>query len=150
MILIGSVSVLAGCDPYRKLEVNFDSNEVVFYLNDNPEENIFSLSATVEGNKKDTSTDVSFDIHTTQGVIEQYGDIEKDGNTSTIKYRALSKGTVDVYVSTKEGNKTDKCTVDIRVPIKSIGFTQPTLIINRGTKKDFSSFIDYFFCYFRS
>lgn len=143
MILIGSTSILAGCDPYRKLEVNFDQNEVVFYLSDNPEENIFSLSATVEGNKKKTSTDVSFNIHTTQGVIEQYGDIEKDGNTTTIKYRALSKGTVDVYVSTEEGNKTDKCTVDIRIPIKEIGFKQDRLIINRGTKKDFGSFVSH-------
>lgn len=143
MILISSIGFLAGCDPYRKLEVNFDKTEVVFYLSDNPEENIFSLSATVEGNKKKTSTDVSFDIHTTQGVIEQYGDVEKDGNTSTIYYRALSKGTVDVYVTTEEGNRSDVCTVDIRVPVKSIGFKQPTLVINRGTKKDFSSFVDY-------
>lgn len=143
MILIGSTSVLAGCDPYRKLEVSFDRNEVVFYLSDNPEENIFSLSATVSGNKKDTSTDVTFDIHTTQGVIEQYGDVSKDDGTSTIQYRALSKGTVDVYVTTKEGNKTDKCTVDIRIPIKGIGFNQDSLIINRGTKKDFSSFVSY-------
>lgn len=142
MILIGTSFVLTGCNQYRKLQVNFVQREVVVYLSDNPEENLFSLSAVVTGNKKKVSTDVSFDIHTTQGVIEQYGEVAKDGNKSTITYKALSKGKVDVYATTKEGGKTAVCTVDVKIPVTQVGFTQQSLIINRGTQKDFASFVD--------
>lgn len=143
MIILGSTFMLAGCDEYRKLAVDFADSEVVVYLSDDPEENIFSLSATVSGAKKSVSTDVTFDIHTAQSSIEQYGSTQKNGDTTTIYYRARSKGTVQVYATTKEGNKSAVCTVVVKLPIKDIGFKQETLLIGRGIEKDFSSFVKY-------
>lgn len=143
MIILGSTFMLAGCDEYRKLAVDFADSEVVVYLSDNPEENIFSLSATVSGAKKNVSTDVTFDIHTAQSSIEQYGSTRKNGDTTTIYYRARSKGTVQVYATTKEGNKSAVCTVVVKLPIKDVGFKQETLLIGRGIEKDFSSFVKY-------
>lgn len=143
MILVGSTFLLTGCDEYRKLSVTLSQSEVTVFLSDNPEENIFEISATVSGNKKGVSTNVIFEILSTQGIIEAYGNPTKDGNTTTAKYLALSKGKVQINVVTEEGNKSALCTVNVEEPLKDITFTKDELALNRGAEKDLSEFIKF-------
>ncbi len=143
MILIGTTCGLAGCDEYRRLELTLVKSEVVVFLSDNPEENIFDVSATISGYKSGTSTNLRFEILTAQSSIEEYGEPIKKGDTTTQKYLAKKRGTVQIHISTVEGGKTEICTVSVEEPIKDITFTNDSLAINRGAEKDILNFIKF-------
>lgn len=147
VMVVGAVTVFSACskDPYKKMRLSLDKNEVnITYDADDIENNNFTISATVSGVGKSVSKDVTFVVGD-NSIVSPIGTdyVHMSGDKTTATFTATQNGgTTYIDVLTLEGNLKQRVVVNVIIPIESMSFEMETLPIERGVKTDITSKFD--------
>lgn len=147
LMFLGVLTLLAGCneDKYKNLKLEVSQSEIEIVLDeDNPQNNLFSISATVSKMPKGYDGSVTFSVAVNDFITVVDAEPEVNKGVSVGVFQAQKQGgPVIIAVRTNEGNLSKQITVRVVKPIKSISFTQSTIPVVKGEKTDISQFLSF-------
>lgn len=147
LILFSALSVLSGCNDniYKNLALSLStsaSNGVVT-LSDNPQDNVFTITATTTGMPKGYDGAVDFSVPVNDSIELVQGATKLSNGVFYASFLAKEPGTVNVSVVTLEGNVSSEITIKVVKEISSLNFKDTLIPIVKGVETDISNFLNY-------
>ena len=147
LMIVGVFSFLTGCgdNKYKDLKLDVSSSEMEIVLDEeNPQNNLFSITATVSKMPKgyDGSVTFSMPVNDFISVVDDNPTV-KDGESTAVYEAKKQGGPIKITVRTTEGNLYKEVLVKVVKPITSISFTQNVIPIVKGVRTDISEFLKF-------
>lgn len=146
LILFSTIMLFYGCDnnKYKNLKLNVSNTDMEIVLDEEPQNNLFSITARVSDMPKGYDGAVEFIVPVNDFITPVTTKPQVNDGVSVGVFEAKKQGgPITITVRTLEGNLQQNITVRVVKPITSINFTTAVVPVVKGERTDISKFLNF-------
>ena len=146
LILFSTIMLFYGCDnnKYKNLKLNVSNTDMEIVLDEEPQNNLFSITARVSDMPKGYDGAVEFIVPVNNFITPVTTKPQVNDGVSVGVFEAKEQGgPITITVRTLEGNLQQNITVRVVKPITSINFTTAVVPVVKGERTDISKFLNF-------
>lgn len=146
LILFSTIMLFYGCDnnKYKNLKLNVSNTDMEIVLDEEPQNNLFSITARVSDMPKGYDGAVEFIVPVNNFIAPVTTKPQVNDGVSVGVFEAKEQGgPITIMVRTLEGNLQQNITVRVVKPITSINFTTAVVPVVKGERTDISKFLNF-------
>lgn len=146
LILFSTIMLFYGCDnnKYKNLKLNVSNTDMEIVLDEEPQNNLFSITARVSDMPKGYDGAVEFIVPVNNFITPVTTKPQVNDGVSVGVFEAKEQGgPITIMVRTLEGNLQQNITVRVVKPITSINFTTAVVPVVKGERTDISKFLNF-------
>ena len=146
LILFSTIMLFYGCDnnKYKNLKLNVSNTDMEIVLDEEPQNNLFSITARVSDMPKGYDGAVEFIVPVNNFITPITTKPQVNDGVSVGVFEAKEQGgPITIMVRTLEGNLQQNITVRVVKPITSINFTTAVVPVVKGERTDISKFLNF-------